>query len=61
VIGLQKAMYRKFYRRLQGIHKRIYRRMPRAFLEGLEVEKWSERVAEDQREVLRCLKLIKDD
>ena len=41
-IRFQKDTYRKFYKRLQG----IYRRMPRAVLEVLNVGKWVERVAD---------------
>jgi len=39
VIGLQKVTYRKFYRRLQGIYRKIYRTMPSTVLEGLKVKK----------------------
>jgi len=59
-IRLQKITNRKFYRRLQGIYKRFYRRIPRGILEGLKVEKWWKMGAKDQRDVLRCLKFTKE-
>jgi len=43
VTGLRKITHRKFYRRLQGTYRRIYKRRPRAIFGVLKVEKLMEK------------------